>query len=92
MKLSVKELGMLVKWYEVASNYENLKDPDLKLFYKLEEYLDEVGHQEKTYVYVEQENYSEEESDQTPPLVGSGLSHSRDDDFDIYDVEDNVNY
>jgi len=43
MRLSLSDLHRISQWFEVASQYEDLKDDDLIIHDKITEYLEEKG-------------------------------------------------
>ena len=84
MKLSLVELNRICKWFDITTQYEDLKDEDIIIHDKIMEYLEE---KEIT-----------EESDDLTTYLDEDLNEDNDDEedknydkFDFYEEEDEDN-
>jgi len=58
MRLSLKDLKIILNWFEIASS--DLGDADLKVYDKIHEYVEEHDEEDnngKSYIYVDDEEY-----------------------------------
>ena len=69
MKLTLKEIKLVLLWFDVASECNNLNEKDLKLYDKLREYLELEDDEDDPLAYPPRKNksiasYSSDEDDE----------------------------
>lgn len=77
MKMSIKNLKKLVKWYDVAIEYGDLDDEDMILYDRISEYLEERG----VDVGMDYETVEEDSEDEDMfESLNDSMSYEMDDD------------
>jgi len=89
MKLSLAELRRIIRWFDIATQYEDLKDEDSIIHDKISEYLEEKEITEEpddliTYLDEELNEDNDDEEDKTYDKFDFYEEENEDDDQENY--------